>query len=171
MPFKIVSTVSINASPVGVEPVSHVVLRRERQLHPGETIAIRGSITYDVETKGPWIGAKGKIRVIDNETVGIRWRSAFVEGLIHGFIESEAAGIVSRAGVAGESLRWSEERIIKASGQETTVDLARYDSYPALPEIFSPLDRLKIGPLTEKAMKSIEGIKSVERKTELVYEP
>lgn len=171
MPFKIVSTVSINASPPGIEPVSHNVLTREKRLRLGEKIPINGSITYDIEAKGRWISARGEIRVIDDKTIGIRWRPSFGEGLFHGLVEAETMGIRSKVSEAKEFLRWNEERIIKVSGQKTNVDLGDSYSYANLSEVFNHLDRLRIKPLTEKAMKTIEGIKTIERETKLVYEP
>lgn len=171
MSFKIVSTVSINASQVGEKPIDYPVLIRERQLQIGERIPIKGSITHDVETKGGWINARGEIRVIDNKTIGIRWKPTLGEAIFHSFVESEATGLQSKIREVKEYSKQNEEQILEVSGQKSAVDLQDSYSFPELPEVFSPLDRIQIGPLTEKAMKNIEGIKSIERKTELIYEP
>ena len=85
MSFKLRSTISVYEYPQSgsnAEGINHVVLSRERLLHPGEKIPVSGDITYDEEAKGGWIKAKGEIRVIDGEALGIRWRPSFSETLL-----------------------------------------------------------------------------------------
>lgn len=171
MPFKIVSTVSISVSAGRGKPVNYPVLTRERPLHSGEKIPIKGSITNDAEAKGGWMSAKGEIRVIGDKKLGIRLRPSFGEAVVHGITESEVGGLVEKVREAKEYSKWGEERILEASVPGSVIDLRDQYSSPELPEVFTLLDRMRIGPMTEKAMRNLNGTKFVERKTELIYEP
>lgn len=171
MSFKIVSTVFVSASKPGEKPVDHPVLTRERQLHSGEKISISGSVTYDIEARGGWISAKGELRVIDDKTIGIRWRPTLAEALFRGVTEHETPGIGSIISEAKEYAKWEEEEILQIKEGETKIDLINAYWNATLPETFNLADRLRIKPLTEEMLNRLEGYKSVERKTELIYEP
>ena len=171
MSFKIVSTILVNASRAGKKPVEHTVLTREKKLHSGEKISINGSVTYDIEAKGGWISAKGELKVIDDKTIGIRWRPTLAEALFHGVIEHETPGIGSIISETKEHAKWGEEEILQIKEGETKIDLINTYWHATLPETFNLADRLRIKPLTEEMLNRLEGYKGVERKTELIYEP
>lgn len=175
MSFKIISTASVYEYPPEgskAKGIDHVVLSRERLLHPGEKIPVSGSMTYDVEAKGGWINAKGEIRVVDKKTLGIRWKPSSGETLFYAAMGPEASGIRSRISEAREYAKWDEERIIQMEGSKTSLELGDiYHSEPALPEVFTLVDKARLGHLTEKVLQRVEGMKTVERRTELVYEP
>jgi hypothetical protein len=174
MSFKIRSSVSVYEYPPpgsGAEGVHHVVLSREKPLHPGEKIAVSGSITYDEEAKGGWISAKGEIRIIDEGTLGIRWRPSIIDTLINTAIGPEISEVRPRISEVKEYARWGQERVVIAKSGEPPKWKDPYSSEPTLPEIFTPIDRLKIKTLTEKKLREIEGMKHVVRETKLVYEP
>lgn len=175
MPFKIKSTVSVYEYPPEgskAEGVNHVVLSREKLLHPGEKISVSGSVTYDIEAKGGWVNAKGEIRIIDEKTLGIRWKPTLGETLLHAAMGPETLGVRPKISETREYAKWDKERTIQLKEGDTLVELGDvYCSEPVLPEVFTLADRARIKPLTERMLRSVEGTKSVERKTELIHEP
>ncbi len=176
MSFKIKSTVSVFEYPpegIKAKGINHVVLSRERFLHPGEKISVSGSVTHDVETRGGWINAKGEIRIIDGNSVGIRWKPRLGETLFHAAIGGlETSGIRSTISEAREYTKWEEERRMQIKEGGILPELGdAYHSEPILPEIFTLADKARLGLLTEKTLQRVEGMKRVDRRTELVYEP
>ncbi len=173
MSFRIKSTVSVYEYAEGskAKGINHVVLSRERLLRPGEKISVSGSMTYDVETKGDWISAKGEIRVIDEKTLGIRWRPSLGETLFYAATGPES-GVRSRISEAKEYAQWDEERKIQIKEGYASLELGDiYHSEPVIPEVFTLVDKARIKSLTEKMLRRVEGMKHIDRKTELVYEP
>lgn len=174
MSFKIKSTVSVNEYPTegsktgGIE---HIVLSRERPLHQGEKITVSGSITFDNEAKGGWMNAKGEIRIIDERTLGIRWKPSLGETLFYTAVGGPEGGIRPTIPEAIEYAKWEEEQIVPAGENGKPIEFGdAYHSRPKIPELFTLIDKARIGPLTEKMLHRVEGPKHIERKTELIYE-
>jgi len=162
MPFKIRSTVLIRQYPEqrsSQEAINHIVFTREKGLATGAVIKTSGSVARDVEAKD-WQPVRGRIRVIDDQTLGIKWKLP-ESSIMQSSRSPEAFRLV-------EKRAWTNEREIKGQTPLTLADT--YTSEPEIPEIFTLADKLQIGGLTKEKLKDIEGIRQVVRKTELIYE-
>jgi len=170
MPFKIKSTVSVYEYPTEGDQagIDHVILSRERFLYPGEVIHVKGYRVADVEGKS-WEGAEGEIRVADRETLTIRWRSGLVDSLMDSLLSSVGPG-PERMGIR-ELREWEPKQEIKGEAGKPIELGDSYHPEPKLPEAFDLLDKAWIEPLVEKMIRKVEGMKRVDRKTELVYKP
>lgn len=139
----------------------HLVLSRERLLRPGDRIHVKGNIARDPEAKD-WDSGEGEIHIIDADSLGVRWRLSLLDTLVSSALGTERLGL-------RELRQWGTERQVRGT---TPMELAdAYHSEPTLPEVFTLKDRARIESLTEKMLRSVEGTKRVDRKTELVYEP
>lgn len=160
MTFKLRSQVVISAYCEGIPPVEHLVLRREEILRPGKIIRTKGFVAKDVEAKGPWDTADVVIRIIDEERLGIAWQRERLSKIARIFFP-----------YSDDNGYWETESIILGRNP-----LELGDTYHSLwgykmPEVFTLLDRICIPMLVERKSRALEGIKSIVRKTEFIYEP
>lgn len=153
MTFKLQSQVVIYHTSDTPETAQHVVFSRERTLHPGEAIKARGSVATDVEAKGPWVGARVQIRVIDDDTLGVTHKR-------------DLLAMVSRE----KGYYDDPERIVPGNDP---LDLSDpYHSVDKLLEVFNPLEKRRIPKLVRSTFAELgEGTKVMRRETTLRYEP
>lgn len=159
MSFKLRSQIVIYASEVGIPPIEHLILRRDRILRPGDIIHTKGSVATDVEGKGLWASADVVIRIIDEEELGITWKRELRSKLSRWLFDEEEKGY------------FDPERIIEGKTPLNLDDAYHQVWKYKLPETFTPLDRIRIPILEGKKLIELEGLKDVRRETDIVYEP
>lgn len=162
MTFKLRSQVAIYAYCEGIPPVEHLVLKRDKILRPGEIIRTKGFVTNDVEAKGPGIICDVVIRIIDEDRLGIAWQRERLSKIARIFFPD-----------SDEDDFWKSEIESIILGRNP---LELGDTYHSLwdyklPEAFTLLDRILIPMLVERRSRALEGIKSIVRDTEFIYEP
>ncbi|HEX6977417.1 MAG TPA: hypothetical protein VF185_03615 [Patescibacteria group bacterium] len=141
---------------IQMEKVGHVVLSREKKLHNGWVVKLKGKEEADVEGKS-LRDAEGKLRIIDNDTLGLSWRTD-LPGCMRMFFPKPFN-------------TWSSEEIIRP--EEPIVDLngTRHQRVESFPEVFTLFDRLNSQKLIEKRLEDVRGNYDVRWETKLIYEP
>ncbi len=163
--FILHSKVAIYASPAYVPLTEHIILVRERILHPGEVIRAKGSVSTDVEDKYR-MDADVRIMVLDEKRLQITWSQGWGSKLmarIDKRIFKEFAP--DREGFFGKEIVEGE------SGESFLSIPYRSVRKSTLPEAFTWFDNLCLPRLIDAKMKKLEGIKSPQRETTLLYEP
>lgn len=153
MTFKIRSEATRTVWPNGLNQpgVNSTVLVREKVLHEGNTIRLKGVVATDVEAKsGIWIPASVRIRVIDDDRLGIVWQRTLW------------SRIYER--ISSEEGYWDPERIVPGETLPHGLSDSYHEVSSGMPEAFTLRDKLRLRKEKEKTGW-------LETRTELIYEP